>query len=430
MVAADFEKTLPSSQNITRVELENGLIVLVFEKPDVQSVVVTGSMPAGSANDTPETAGLAAMTAEATTRGTANRDFDALHTELEMLGADFDVDGGRFKTGFGGKALAEDLPTLVDIMNDVLRNPTFPEQQVERLRGEVLTTLNYYQQDTRYRARRAFYEALYPDGNPLHYSSSGTIETISSLTVANLREFHSSYFGPQGTVVVIVGNVKADDAVDIVRGKMSDWQNPNQQGMAAIPDAPTIAEAQRVFTPVAGKTQSDLIMGFVGPNRHADDYHAARLANAVLGQFGMMGRIGTVVREEKGYAYYSRSGLDGGYANGAWSAFAGIKPENVEETIEDITHEFKRISTEAVTDEDLDNVQSYFTGSLPLGLESNEGVASTILRMEGYNLGLDYLLGYRDMIWSLTKDDLLQAAANYINVDKLTISVAGPEKGL
>ena len=429
MVAADFEKTLPSSQTITRVELENGITVLVYEKPDVQSVVISGSLPAGSANDTPETSGLAAMVAEATMRGTSNRDFEALHTELEMLGADFDVDSGRFKTGFGGKALAEDLPTLVDIMNDVLRHPIFPENQVERLRGETLTSLNYSMLDTRYRARRAFYSALYPEGNPLHYSSSGTIETVSALTVEQMHKFHANYFGPQGTIIVIVGNVKADEAVDIVRGKMSDWQNPNQKGMAALPDAPQ-SKAQRVFTPVPGKTQSDLIMGFVGPARKAEDYQAARLANAVLGQFGMMGRIGAVVREEKGYAYYSRSGIDGGYANGSWNAFAGIKPENVEETIEDITKEFKRISTEPVSDEDLDNVQSYFTGSLPLGLESNEGVASTILRMEGHSLGLDYLLTYRDAIWNLTKDDLLKAAKNYIDVDKLTISVAGPEKGL
>jgi zinc protease len=430
MVAANFEKTLPSSQNITRVELENGITVLVYEKSDVQSVVVSGSLPAGSANDTPETAGLASMVAEATMRGTANRDFDALHTELELLGADFDVSSGRYKTGFGGKALAEDLPTLVDIMNDVLRYPTFPEQQVERLRGETLTSLNYYQNDTRYRARRAFYKTLYPAGNPLHYASSGTIETVNALTLDHMRDFHANYFGPQGTIIVIVGNVKADEAVDIVRSKMSNWQNANQKGMAALPTAPAVTEAQRVFTPVSGKTQSDLIMGFVGPARKADDYQAARLANAVLGQFGMMGRIGAVVREEKGYAYYSRSGIDGGYSNGAWSAFAGISPENVQETIDDITHEFTRLSSELVSDEDLDNVQSYFTGSLPLGLESNEGVASTILRMEGHGLGLDYLLGYRDTIWKLTKDDLLQAAKNYINVDKLTISVAGPEKGL
>jgi zinc protease len=429
MTAINFEHALPSSANITRAELENGVVVLVYEKPNVQSVVISGSLPAGSLYDTPETAGLAALTAEAMMRGTANRTFDALHAQLENLGADFDVDAGRFKAGFSGKALAEDLPTLVDIMNDVLRNPAFPTEQVERLRGEALTVLNYYQQDTRYRARRRFYETLYPAGHPYHLSSQGTLETVPNLSADALRDFHTRCYGPQGAVIAIVGNVRAEDAVDVVRAAMSDWHNPDQPGMPETPPAPQVAQTQRVFTPVPGKTQSDIVMGFVGPSRYADDYHAAVLANSVLGQFGMMGRIGRVVREEKGYAYYSRSGVEGGHGNGAWSAYAGVNPENVEETIGDITHEFWRIASEPVSAEDIENVQSYFTGSLPLQLESNEGVASILLRMEGYGLGLDYLLSYRDMILRLTPDDLLAAAAHYVNVDNLTISVAGPDRG-
>jgi zinc protease len=181
-----------------------------------------------------------------------------------------------------------------------------------------------------------------------------------------------------------------------------------------------------VFTPVPGKTQSDILLGFVGPSRYDDDYQAATLVNSVLGQFGMMGRIGDVVREEKGYAYYSYSSLEGGHGRGAWSGAAGVAPHNVEETITDIVNEFRRIVDEPVSDEDLDNVQSYYTGNLPLRLESSEGVASTILRLESYNLGLDYLLTYRDKIMSLTAADLQAAAAKYINPDNVTVSVAGP----
>ncbi len=429
MATIDFEQALPSSESIVREELDNGIVVLVYEKPNVQSVVMTGSLPAGSIYTTPEQAGLASMTADTLMRGTQTRDFNALHTELEMLGADLEVDAGRFKSGFGGKSLAEDLPTLVNLLSDVLRNPAFATEQVDRLRGEILTVLNYYQQDTRYRARRSFYETLYPADHVYHASTSGTIETVSGFSADDLQAFHSKHYGPKGMALVIVGNVTAAAAIDAVREAFSDWQNPDQPEIAAAPAAPVIEATQRTFTPVPGKTQSDVVMGFVGPSRHADDFQAARLANAVLGQFGMMGRIGAVVREEKGYAYYSRSGIEGGHGPGAWSAFAGINPANVEETIDDITHEFKRIASEPVSDDDRDNVQSYFTGNLPLQLESNEGVASTILRMESYDLGLDYLLSYRDSILGLTKDDLLQAAQHYIDVDKLTISVAGPGEG-
>ncbi len=429
MTNMPLEQTLPSAESITRAELDNGLIVLVYEKPNVQSVVISSSMAAGAVQNNPAQAGLADMTAEAVQRGTQSRDFNTLHTELEMLGADLFVDAGRFKTGFGGKALAEDFPTLISLLNDVMRNPSFPTEQVERLRGETLTALNYYQQDTRYRARRAFYETLYPEDHPYHHSGTGTIETVESLTVDDLRAFHQQYYGPKGTVMVVVGNVTAQAVLDVIQSEMGDWSNPDHPQMAKIPGRPTVAELRRVFTPVPGKTQSDINMGFSGPSRHDDDYQAAVLANSVLGQFGMMGRIGKIVREDKGYAYYSRSSIEGGHGPGAWNAIAGVNPANVDETIEDITNEFRRIATEPVSDDDIENVQSYYTGSLPLQLESNEGVAGVILRMETYDLGLDYLVGYRDRILALTKDDLLDAAANYLDVDALTVSVAGPGDG-
>jgi zinc protease len=366
------------------------------------------------------------MTADALMRGTTNRDFETLHTELEKLGADLDVDAGRFKVGFGGKALAEDLPTLVELAADVLRNPSFDEAHVERLRGELLTSLNYAMQDTRYLARRSFAQALYPSEHPFHFSTEGTLETIGGFTIPELQAYHAQYYGPKGAALVIVGNIKADEAVDIVRTHLGDWTNSDQPGMADIPATPEITESKRVFTPVPGKTQSDIMMGFIGPSRYANDYQAATLANSVLGQFGMMGRIGDVVREEKGFAYYSYSSISGGHGPGAWSAAAGVAPQNVDEAIDDITNEFRRIATEPISDEDLDNVQSYYTGHLPLQLESSEGVANTILRLESYNLGLDYLVSYRDVINGLTKDDLLAAAQSYIQPDAITISVAGP----
>lgn len=123
---------------------------------------------------------------------------------------------GIHQTSFNGKALAEDLPTLINLLADVLRHPSFPEAPVERLRGEILTGLQYRQQDTRYRANRAFREALYPDTHPYHYSSRGTLETLPGLTTADLASFHARHYGPRGMVITIVGAVRADDAIRII----------------------------------------------------------------------------------------------------------------------------------------------------------------------------------------------------------------------
>jgi len=419
--------SLPGPHNITRVELENGIVVLVYENDAAQSVVIGGSLAAGSLYETPAQSGLAALTASALMRGTHSRDFNAIHTALEDIGADLDVGAGVHQTSFSGKALAEDLPTLIELLADVLRHPAFPQAPVERLRGEILTGLQYRQQDTRYRANRAFQEALYPDSHPYHYSSRGTLDTLPLLTTADLAQFHTRHYGPRGMVITIVGAVQAADAVSIVRQHLSDWRNPDQPPVPALPALRPPQETRRVSVPIPGKTQSDIVMGTIGPARKAEDYRAAALVNSVLGQFGMMGRIGDEVREKQGLAYYAYSGIEGGHGPGPWSVNAGVNPANVDKAVNSILHEIERIITEPVSAEDLSDNQSYFTGHLPLQLESNEGLAASIMHMETYQLGLDNLLLFRNRIMALTQEDLLAAARNYLNPQALIIAVAGPE---
>jgi zinc protease len=418
--------SLPGPDNIARVVLENGITVLAYENFAAQSVVIGGSVQAGALFNSPEQGGLASITAGALMRGTAKRDFAAVHTALEDIGADLDFGAGVHGTSFNGKSLAEDLPLLLDVIADALRSPIFPEAQVERLRGEILTGLQYRQHDTRYRANRAFRENLYPDTHPYHYSSRGTLETVPNLSVADIRVFHDLHYGPVGMIVVIVGAVKAAEAIETVQQCLGDWHNPEQPVPPVLPDVPGVSELRRVAVTVAGKTQSDIVLGVPGPSRAAPDYRAATLANSILGQFGMMGRIGDEVRERLGLAYYAYSSVEGGHGPGAWSVSAGVNPTNVDLAVERIVEEIRRLVRDPVTEEELSDNQSYFTGHLPLQLESNEGIASALYNIESHQLGLDYLLKVRDAIYALTADDLLAAAAHYWNPDAFVFSVAGP----
>jgi zinc protease len=420
-------QSLPGPENITRVELDNGIIVLVYENDAAQSVVIAGSIRTGSLYEDPALSGLASVAAGALMRGTANRNFEAIHSALEDIGADLDIGAGVHTTGFNGKALAEDLPVLIDILSDVLQNPKFPKAQVERLRGEILTGLHYRQQDTRYRANRAFHENLYPDNHAYHYSTRGTLETIPQITLKDIKTFHKQQYGPAGMIVTIVGAVEAQKAIDIVRERLGDWRNPKQPPPAELPPLSSPEEVKRVSVNVPGKTQSDIVMGVPGPSRHAEYYRPAILVNSILGQFGMMGRIGEVVREKQGLAYYAYSSIEGGHGPGAWSINAGVNPANVQKAIDSMVGEVRRIVTEEVSDEDIDDNKSLFTGQLPLQLESNEGIAASILNMETYNLGLDNLLTFRDKINALTKEDLLKAVQHYWNPEGFVVAVAGPE---
>lgn len=419
--------SIPNSDTIFRTVLNNGITVLVYENHSTQSVVIGGSLLAGAIHETPDQNGLANMTASTVMLGTQSRDFDAIHSSLEDIGADLDVSCGAHKVGFSGKALAEDLPVLVDVLADVLRYPVFPEQQFERRRGESLTWLQYRQQDTRWQAARVFRENLYPEYHPYHFSVRGTLETIPQIKLDDVKAYHRAHYGPRDMIIVVVGAVYAADIVTAIEKHLGDWSNAGQPAEPALPSLTPAAQSSRGAVVIPGKTQSDLVLGCLGPSRYAPDYEAARLANSVLGQFGMMGRIGDVVREQAGLAYYASSRMEGGYGPGAWNISAGVNPANIERTLELCQAEIRRIVTEPISDEDLSDNQSYFTGRLPLQLESNEGISGALLSMESYGLGLDHLANYHETVYKITKDDVLQAAQRYLNPDALVIAIAGPE---
>jgi zinc protease len=419
--------SLPGSHNITQAMLDNGITILAFENDAAQSVIIAGSILAGSLHESRALSGLASMTARSLMRGTQSRDFDTIHSSLEDIGADLDIGAGIHGTSFNGKALAEDLPLLIDLLNDILRYPTFPERQVERLRGEIITGLQYRQHDTRYRANRAFRENLYPEDHPYHYSTRGTLQTIPAIQVGDLNTFHQRHYGPQGMILVVVGAVKAAEAVEIARARLGDWQNPKQPPQPPLPEIQPVEEIRQTSINVSGKSQSDVVLGVAGPPRMAEDYRPATLANSILGQFGMMGRIGDEVREKRGLAYYAYSSVEGGHGPGSWSVSAGVNPANVQEAIDAIVGEIRRITSEPVTEEELADNKSYFTGHLPLQLESNEGLAASLMNIATYNLGLDHLLTIRDKINALTREDLLAAAQHYWTPDAFVVSVAGPE---
>lgn len=418
---------LPGADDIIRTALPNGIVVLVRENHNAQSVVLTGSVNAGSLYEAPEQAGLASFLASALLRGTRSRDFATIHEMLESNGASLSIGGGRHTAGFGGKSLAEDLPMLLALLADALRNPALPDEQIERLRGQIVTGIKIQEQDTRYVAGHIFRQLVYPPEHPYSRQTDGQIETIMAITREHLADFHRRHYGPRGMLLVIVGAVDAQNAIRWVEEQFGDWENPDQPVVPALPDVPAPDAVRAQARTMPGKSQSDIVLGFPGPSRLADDWQAANLANSILGVFGMYGRIGAEVREKRGLAYYSYSRLDGGLGPGSWRVVAGVNPQNVDQTVSAIVEQLDRITSTLVAEEELADNKANFIGRLPLQLETNEGVAAAILTMERYGLGLDYLRNYASIIEAVTAEDVLAAAQRYLDPRAYALAIAGPE---
>lgn len=417
--------TLPGGDDITRAVLPNGIVVLARPNFNSPSVVVNGYLAAGSLSDPDEQLGLAGFTAEALMRGTQGRSFQEIYDLLETVGASLGISGGTHTTGFSGKALAEDLDLLLGLLAESLRGPSFPDDQVERLRARLLTGLAIRAQDTGEMASLTADLIVYP-GHPYSRPDDGYPETIQAITRAHLADFHRQNFGPRGMVLSVVGAVDPQQAVERTAAVLGDWHNPEQAQVVKLPPVPALAEPRRRKVDIPGKYQADIVVGASGMERRDPAYMAASLGNNILGQFGMMGRVGEAVREKAGLAYYAYSSLSSGMGPGPWSVTAGVDPANVDRAVDLIQQEIRRFASEPVTAEELADSQSNFIGRLPLSLESNGGVASALVNLERYDLGLDYYRQYPDLVRAVTIDQVLETARRFLDPERLAVAVAGP----
>jgi zinc protease len=414
---------LPSPENVTRVVLDNGMIVLVRENHSAPVAVLEGNLPAGAIYDPPGKTGLAAMTASLLSRGSARYDFDAFNEAVESVGASLAVSADAHAIDFGSHSLSEDFPAMVEILADILRRPTFPEDHVARVRRQRLVHLQERDQDTHQVASLRFYESIYRN-HPYGRPTSGYVETVREITRDDIVDFYTRRFTPNGAIIVVCGDVDTPAVIDLLRRHLEDWRRPQPEPMIA--PAPSQTAVQRDLYPLPGKVQADIVVGCHAVPRNHPDYNAVRVANTILGRFGMMGRLGERVREEQGLAYYAYSTQDASLHAGVWLALAGVNPAHVTLAVESILAEFARLGEEPVPDAELADSQAYMTGVLPLTLETNEGVASTLLNMEWYGLGLDYLQRYNELIYNVTPAEVQRVARAYLRTDAYTLSVAGP----
>lgn len=417
--------SLPGSQDIHRAILSNGIVVLSRPNFNSPSISILGHLEAGSIFESDEKLGLADFVSSCLMRGTRTHSFDALYDQLESVGASLGFDSGLHSLNFGGRSLSDDFPLLLSLLAEAIRYPKFPKKEIENIRTHMLTGLALREQDTSEMAALAFDKILF-NGHPYSRPGDGYVETVQSITGKDLREFHRRYFGPKGMTIAVVGAIEPKKVIDYLEDIFGDWQAPNQEFPPKLPSPVPIGSTIKHHHPIPGKPQSDLVLGVLGPGRRDPGYFPASIANFILGQYGMMGRIGAVVREKSGLAYYASSSLSAGMSSGSWEVSAGASSKNLDKVIDLIAKELKKFVENGITKQELMDSQANYIGRLPLSLESNGGVAGALLNIERYDLGLDYYHNYESMISSLKRSAVVEAARKYINPDHLVISTAGP----
>ena len=429
-------KSSPAKFAPERFELPNGLVVLFQANPTSPSVSISLRVAAGACLETRKTAGLANFCGGMLKRGTTRRSKQEIGELLDFMGSHLGSSAGRHTAGVGAKARSADFEQMMELVAECALTPSFPAAEVERMRGNLITAIREDEDDTRQVAMDCLRQLVYAPEHPYSWRPIGTAETIARHHRDDLAAFHARHFRAESSALVVVGAVDLDQVKMAAERYFGQWPESGEEtsgratglrvALPEIPDASPLPGTVREVSAMPAKAQADIALGHPGLRRTDPDYYAVSVMNMILGRFAMGGRLGHSVREEQGMAYYTFSTFEASFGPGPFVVRAGVHPDNVDPAIDSIMAELQRISTEPVSETELENATSALIRSLPRALETNEGLATTLHTIEQYGLGLDYLDEYPRLIGAINVDDVLAAARDHIHLGRFGVSIAGP----
>lgn len=417
-------KSTASSDKVHKYVLENGVQLLIKENHSVPLFAARAAFLGGVRYEDESTNGVSNFVSRMLTRGTETRSAQDIAEEIESMAGDVSGFSGRNSFGVTVESLSRNFPEAFDIFSDVLLNPSFDSEEIERARREILAEINRQGDNLLRTTVNLFLETLYSE-HPYRYNTLGTEETVSNFTGSDLTTFYEKYARPENMVITVVGNVDEQKVLEMVKEKFGGLE----KGKIVRPELTTEPAPTEVRTKIKTKpekAQMHIIMGFQGPTLKDEDHYAFEVLNTILS--GQGGRLFLELRDKKSLAYTVTSFYTPGLEPGFFGVYIGTAPEKEEEAITGIKSELTRLLNDGVTEAELARAQNYLVGNFEIGLQQNSSQAAKIAFDELYGIGWEEYQNYPDEIYSVTTQDVLEAARKYINLDSYTLSVVKPEE--
>jgi zinc protease len=411
---------LPPIQKHT---LPNGLAVWLIEHHEVPVVQVDLIVKAGSALDPPGRFGLASLTAAMLDEGAGPRDALAIADDIEYLGAElttassFDWAAVRLHTPVAR------LPQALAIMADVAIRPTFPDHELERLRQERLTRLLQARDDPAQLASVAFAHTLFGPAHRYGVPEMGAAPALRTLTTADLRAFHNTYYRPARATLVLVGDVTSATARPLVEAAFGSWTAGPGAADPALPAATSPAGRAVYLVDKPGAAQSQIRIGGLGAARTTPDYFAVLVMNTILGG-SFTSRLNQNLREQHGYTYGAGSAFDMRRGPGPFVAAAGVQTDKTAEALVEFFKELHAIR-QPVAEAELTRAKNYLALRFPRQFETTRDIARQLSELIVYDLPDDYFATYVQRIQAVTAADVQKAAERYIQPDRFLVVIAG-----
>jgi zinc protease len=416
------EEEAKKEEKEEKIILDNGITLLIKSNHATPIVAMQAIFLGGSRYENKNNSGICNFVASMITKGTKGRTALDIATEIESIAGDINGFSGQNSLGVTAKILKRYFVEGLGLLADVLINPSFPEEELEKKRIDILAALKRQEDDLSHYTLKLFLETLYQN-HPYGIDLLGTPETIKQITRQNLVDFYSKYGVAGNLIITIVGDINKEIVIEKVKKLFANFPKGNIQPPAIVQEPPLNTIRSKEIN--REKAQAHIMLGFLGTTITHKDRYPLEVLNAILS--GQGGRLFLELRDRKSLAYavsfFAREGIDPGYIG----VYIGTAPEKVETAIKEIKKELTKVITEPVTEEELERAKKYLIGTYEISLQSNSAQAFDLGLNEAYGLGYNFYQHYPKEILKVATQDILKVAKKYIDLDRYVMAIIRPK---
>lgn len=405
----------------TERTLANGLRVVAVRYPTVPKVSVVLTIQSGLAVDPAEKAGLAQFVADVVQEGTTSRDSRKIREEIFAMGASLTAAAGQDTSSFTIRGLADTMPAMMLLLSDIIRNPTFPQQEVDLRKANVSQTLQAQLASPQYLANRSFRQTLF---GPHPYARTGpTLDSVKVIDRASIAEYHTTHYRPNNAFVVVTGDVTPEAAFAAVEKAFGAWARGTVPPPPA-PPVPSLKGRKVVFVQRPNSVQSSISVGNFTIRRSDPRWVVMNVANQVYGG-AFDSRLIRNIREEKGYTYSPQSQFQAMGQAGFYRAVADVRNEVTGATLKEIYSEIDTLRAEGPGEQELENTRRYARGLFVIQNATQSGFAATLNTMYSFGLPKDYPETFQKTVSALTTEAVKTGAQMLLGSEDSVVVVVG-----
>jgi zinc protease len=391
--------------------LPNHLVLLASEDHALPFVTLQLLIDSGSRRDPSGEEGLSHVTARGLLLGTSKRKATAIYEELDFMGASLNASSGRDYATLTLRVLKKDLDKGLDLFMEVLIQPTFPEDEIQREVEKTLAAIQSAEDQPGEVAEKQFQKTLFLN-SPYAHPVEGTKDSVPKLTREAVLRFYRSSYHPNNAILTVVGDITSDEVKAKLLPLFEKWpmgEIPKRFFMTRFEEEQKTVKINRPIT------QANIILGHAGVSRENPDFYAITVMNYILGGGGFASRLTEEIRNKRGLAYSVGSFFDPGKYPGSFQIALQTKNSSAREAIAISLREMERIQKELVSEKELEGAKKYLIGSFPMRFDTQGKLVNFLTQVEYYGLGLDYPEKYPSFIQSITREEVLRVAKKYLH---------------